>query len=137
MTVGGRHGGVEAANEGLVEHPLNAGVEQRGVFEIGDGAIEPEVDGGDGGMGEVGERGLDTLAGSGGFGERGEEPGSLLEGQSEEQHGGVEAVAVGGGDLPEAFGETVDARYRIDAGAGVESSSLLRGEVGDGGVEIG
>jgi hypothetical protein len=46
----------------------------------------------------------------------------------------VVAVAVGGGDLPEAAGEEVDA---VDAGARVKGSSLLCGEVGHGGVEVG
>ena len=31
----------------------------------------------------------------------------------------------------------LDASYRVDAGAGMECSSLLCGEVGDGGVEVG
>ena len=109
LAVGGWLIGLEAADEGLVEHPLDAGVEQGGVFEVGDGAIEPEVDGGDGGVGEVGERRLDALARRGVFGERGEEACGLLEGEGEEQGGGVVAVAVGRGDLPEAVGEALDA----------------------------
>ncbi len=80
ILAGGGLLGFEAADEGLVEHPLDAGVEQGGVLEVGDGAVKPEVDGGDGGVGEVREQGLDALARGGGFGERGEESGGLLEG---------------------------------------------------------
>ena len=50
------------------------------MIEVGDGAIEPEVDGGDGGVGEVGEQRLDALAWRGVFRERGEEACGLLEG---------------------------------------------------------
>ncbi len=126
--MGGWLCGLKAADEGLVEHPLDAGVEQGCVLEVGDGAIEPEVDGGDGGMGEVGEKGLDALARRGVFRERGEEARGLLEGEGEQQVGCEVAVAVGGGDLPKAIGEALDA---VDAGARVEASSLLYGEVRD------
>jgi len=104
------------------------------VVEVGDGAVEPEVNGGDGGVGEVGERGLDALARCGVFGERGEETCGLLEGEGEEEGGCVVAVAVGRGDLPEAAGEALD---MVDAGARMEGSSLLCGEVRDRGVEVG
>ncbi len=40
--------GGPAADAGLGEHPLDAGVEQDGVVEVGDFAVVPEVDGGDG-----------------------------------------------------------------------------------------
>ena len=74
------------------------------MIEVGDGAIEPEVNGGDGGMGEVGQKRLDALAWRGVFRERGKETSGLLEGESEEQVGCVVAIAIGSGDLPEAAG---------------------------------
>ena len=40
---------------GFVEHPLDGAVEKNGVVEIGDLAIEPEMDSGDGGGFEVGD----------------------------------------------------------------------------------
>jgi hypothetical protein len=39
----------------FVEHPLDGAVEQDGVVEVGDLAVEPQVDAGDGGVLEVGE----------------------------------------------------------------------------------
>jgi hypothetical protein len=40
---------------GFVEHPLDGAVEQHGVIEVGDLAVEPEVNAGDRGGLEVGE----------------------------------------------------------------------------------
>ncbi len=134
---GGWLTGLEAADEGLVEHPLDAGVEQGGVLEVGDGAIEPEMDGGDGGVGEVGERGLDALARRGVFGERGEEACGLLEGEGEEQAGRVVAVAVGGGGLPEAIGEVLDASMESMLVRGWRVVPCCSASCGDGGVEVG
>ena len=38
-----------------MEHPLNGAVEKNGVIEVGDLAIEPEMDPGDGAGFEMGE----------------------------------------------------------------------------------
>ena len=56
--------GAHGLEAGFVEHPLNGAVEEDGVVEVGNLAVEPEVDAGDGGGFEVAE----LLADGGGLG---------------------------------------------------------------------
>ena len=62
-----------------MEHPLHGTVEEDGVVDVGDLAIEPEVDAGDGRVFEVGE----IFAQGRGFGKLREDAIEALEGQGE------------------------------------------------------
>ena len=64
-----------------MEHPLNSSVEQDGVVEVGDLAIEPEVNAGDGRGFEVGE----LIAQGRGFRALRQHALEAVEGQSENQ----------------------------------------------------
>ncbi len=64
-----------------MEHPLDGAVEEDGVVEIGDLAVEPEVDAGDGRGFEV----ADLLADRGALGRVGKDSIESVEGEGEDQ----------------------------------------------------
>ena len=68
-----------------MEHPLDGAIEQHGVIEIGNPAVEPEMDAGDRGSLETRQRGPEGLA----FGSRREHAGEGVKGHG--QDGVIEA----------------------------------------------
>jgi len=90
---------------GFVEHPLNRRIEQDGVVQVGDFAVEPEVNAGDGRVLELSEVGVERLA-AGILGQGGQERGHGLEGKREDDGVGGDGrdLGVSGGGEPAAIG---------------------------------